>query len=131
MISNINGQNNLDQALDALFWRDELLQVMYWMQGEGFAEVVLPQDLQIFLAADSSTIQFHLEQAANDGYLVRHPDPTGLFTRYSLSRMGKKEGGRRFADEFADMQKSGHGECSADCDCHQTGNYASCTNHQH
>jgi hypothetical protein len=37
-------------------------------------------------------------------------------TRYSLSDLGRGEGGRRFADEFVGMQKVGHGECNADCD---------------
>jgi hypothetical protein len=29
------------------------------------------------------------------------------------------------------MQKSGHGECSADCSCHQTGDHANCPSHHH
>jgi hypothetical protein len=34
-----------NSALDALFWRDEILQVMFWMRGEGLAEVVSAQEL--------------------------------------------------------------------------------------
>ena len=122
-----------DQALDALFWRDEILQVMFWLQGEGLGEAVSAQDLQVFLEGDLSMLQFYLEQAADEGYLVRHPDAAGMLneTRYSLSDIGRQEGGRRFADEFAGMQKSGHGECSADCACHQTGDHANCPSHQH
>lgn len=125
------GETN--QALDGLFWRDEILQVMYWLQGEGLGELVSAQDLQVFLEGDLSTIQFYLEQTAEEGYLVRHPGAAGMLndTRYSLSELGRKEGGRRFADEFSGMQKSGHGECSADCACHQTGNHADCPSHQH
>ena len=121
-----------NQALEALFWRDEILQVMFWLQGEGLGDVVSAGDLQVFLDGDRETIQFYLEQAAGEGYLVRHPDAAGMLpeTRYALSEAGRKEGGRRFADEFAGMQKSGHGECSADCVCHQTGNPADCPSHR-
>ena len=122
-----------NQALDALFWRDEILQVLYWLQGEGLGEVVTAEDLQIFLDGDLNTIQFYLEQFVGEGYLICHPDAAGMLndTRYSLSEVGRKEGGRRFADEFSGMQKSGHGECSADCSCHQTGNRDNCPSHQH
>lgn len=125
--------NKANQPLDALYWRDEILQVMFWLQGEGLGEVVSAQDLQVFLDGDPDTIQFYLEQAVGEGYLLRHPDAAGMLneTRYSLSEVGRKEGGRRFADEFAGMQKSGHGECSADCACHQTGDRANCPSHQH
>jgi hypothetical protein len=117
-----------NSALDALFWRDEILQVMFWMRGEGLAEVVSAQELQVFLTGDIKTLQFYLEQFAHEGYLIRHPDPAGMLnaTRYSLSELGRQEGGRRFSDEFAGLQKSAHGECNADCDCHKTGDRTNC-----
>jgi hypothetical protein len=122
-----------NQPLNILFWRDEILQVMFWLRGEGLAEMVTAQDLEVFLNNDAQTLHFYLEQFTTEGYLIRHPDPTGLpsETRYSLSELGRKEGGRRFQDEFADMQKSGHGECSADCICHKTGDRANCPTHGH
>ena len=122
-----------NRALDALFWRDEILQVMFWFKGEGLSEVVTAQELEVFLATDLKTIQFYLEQFSEEGYLIRHPDPAGMLnsTRYSLSELGRQEGGRRFADEFAGMQKSGHGECNADCSCHQTGDHANCPSHKY
>jgi len=125
--------NDSNQALDALYWRDEILQVMYWLQGEGLGEVVTAPELQVFLEGELSTIQFYLEQFCEEGYLTRHPDPAGMLnaTRYSLSGDGRQEGGRRFRDEFEGMQKSGHGECSADCSCHATGDHANCPTHNH
>jgi hypothetical protein len=125
--------NNANRALDALFWRDEILQVLYWLQGEGLGERVTAQDLQVFLDSEVKNIHFYLEQAVAEGYLVCHPDAAGMpqETRYSLSELGRTEGGRRFRDEFEGMQKSGHGECSADCICHVTGNHADCPTHQH
>ena len=135
MAANMNDKQptGQDPALDALFWRDEILQVMYWLQGEGLGDVVRAQELQVFLDSDLKPLQFYMEQAAADGYLVRYPDPAGMLdaTGYGLSELGRREGGRRFRDEFEGMQKSGHGECSADCSCHTTGDHADCPSHQH
>ena len=121
------------RALDALFWRDEILQVMYWMRGEELGESVHARDLQVFLATDVKTIQLYLEQAAAEGYLERttSTETSADATRYALTAMGRREGGRRFRDEFAGLQKSGHGECSADCVCHTTGDHSSCPTHGH
>ncbi|MCE7988153.1 MAG: hypothetical protein DYG89_43900 [Caldilinea sp. CFX5] len=120
--------------LDDLFWRDELLQVMYWLRGEGLGDAVTPQELAVFLAAEPLFLQQHLERAAADGYVIRQYVDTreaNQAVRYALSDLGRKEGGRRFKDEFAGMQKSGHGECSADCSCHQTGDASNCPSHGH
>ncbi|MEO6223862.1 MAG: hypothetical protein ABIP90_11495, partial [Vicinamibacterales bacterium] len=45
------------------------------------------------------------------------PDPvTGEF---KLTEQGRREGARRFADEFAPLLSQGHGECNdPNCDCH-------------
>lgn len=130
-----NGKENQagQKALDKLFWRDEILQVMYWMQGEGLGGAVRSQDLVIFLNSDAKTILFHLELAAAEGYLNRSSTTNSMSdaTEFSLTETGRKEGGRRFRDEFTGMQKSGHGECSADCSCHTTGDHGSCPQHGH
>ena len=122
-----------DPALNAIFWRDEILQVIYWLQGEGLGEILTAQELQVFVNAEGKTLQFYLEQAVAEGYLIRHPDSAGLpdQTRYELTDIGRKEGGRRFRDAFEGMQKSGHGECSADCVCHTSGDPAHCPSHRH
>ena len=128
-----DGAAAADDALDTLFWRDEILQVIYWMRGEELQEAVTAQDLLIFLAGDRATVQRHLELAVVDGYLQKSPGTEAErdATRYTLTDLGRKEGGRRFRDEFAGMQKSGHGECSADCACHTTGDHAHCPSHGH
>jgi hypothetical protein len=127
-----NGANSGANAeLDALFWRDEILQVMYWMRGEGLSESVCAEDLLIFLDGDLPTIQHHLARAAAEGFLGTSPDGASVSTatHYTLTDLGRQEGGRRFRDEFAGMQKSGHGECNADCVCHTTGDHANCPSH--
>ena len=126
-------KSDANAALDVLFWRDEILQVIYWMHGEGLSEAVSAHDLIVFLDGALSTIQFHLDQAVADGFLHKSLVSTGgsATPQYTLTDLGRKEGGRRFRDEFAGMQKSGHGECSADCSCHTTGDHTHCPTHGH
>src|SRR6266508_159514 len=40
-------------ALRALYWRSEILQVMYWLRGEGFGDQVDPGLLERFLGVDA------------------------------------------------------------------------------
>lgn len=111
-------------VLADLFWRDEILQVMYWYQGEGFGTSVTARDLQTFLSADETALVSHLERMVAEGYLespsegvdtdTGHKDGSPV-PRYSFTEYGAKEGARRFADEFADVTKQGHGDCPPDC----------------
>ena len=100
--------------LDRVYWRDEVLQVMYWMTGEGFGSHFDVSDLQKFLAARPELLSDVLEEMAGGGLLERADG-----AKYALTAEGRKEGGRRFADEFEQMLKPGHFECDEpDCDCH-------------
>jgi hypothetical protein len=102
----------MDNPLDDLFWRDEILQIMYWFQGEGFGEVVTPEELYRFLAQDAPDLTDLLITMVEDGWLAIVDT-----NRYRLTELGRKEGSRRFADAFEELTKPAHGECSADCDC--------------
>jgi hypothetical protein len=99
------------EALDALYWRAEILQALYWMQGEGLAAEVAPVALAEFLVADPATVAGRLERLAADGYL----EATG--PRYRLSALGLVEGGRSFRDEFADYLRPAHAACGPGCWC--------------
>ncbi len=101
------------QPLDELYWRDEILQVMYWYRGEGFGESVTVGDLRTFLPADERLLAFQMESMVVDGYLVRDDDTPS--PRYAFTDYGAREGARRFADEFSDITMQGHGECGPDC----------------
>jgi hypothetical protein len=101
-------------ALQALYWRDEILQAMYWLQGEGLAEAVDSARLAELLVADEPLIASELDRLAEGGYLevLSGPSP-----RYRLSEIGRLEGGRSFRDEFDGLTRQAHGECGADCWC--------------
>ncbi len=93
-----------------LYWKDEILQVMYWLHGEGLDKQVNTNQLQSFLNTKMSTIERHLNQLVIDGFLKKQQE------HYVLTEMGIKEGGRYFAEAFDGMQKAGHGECGPDCE---------------
>jgi len=108
-----------DSPLRSLFWKDEILQVLYWMRGEGIgSEVSLPQILP-FLNTSYQNLEYHLNKIKDEGLLIGEKKD-GII-HYQLSESGKKEGGRQFAEAFQGMQKAGHGECGPDCEfCYGT-----------
>jgi hypothetical protein len=91
---------------------------MFWMRGEGLGEVVGVADLRLFLNdVDDPTLAADLAGMAAAGLL----EPAGE-GRYRLTSRGREEGGRRFADEFAELLGQGHGACNdPTCDCHTLG----------
>ena len=107
---------------------DEILQVMYWLRGENIAQDVVPQELARWVAVDDAQIESLLERLVESNLLEYVPDRE---KRYRLTTSGASEGGRRFADEFSELTKPGHYECSdPNCDCRRSGNPADCV-HQH
>ncbi len=100
------------EALRALYWRSEILQVMYWLHGEGFGDAVDAPLLERFLGVDAAIGVSYLDRLVDEGYLER----AGEY--YSLSPRGLQEGAQEFATSFAGLTRPAHGECSADCWCH-------------
>jgi hypothetical protein len=110
---------------------DEVMQILYWLRGEGLLADVAVADVQRFLDANEAELTAVFERLVRLG-LVARIAPGGVGARYALTPDGVREGGRRFADEFADITRPGHGECGdPECDCHTTGNPADCTHHHH
>ncbi len=120
--------NSLDPELNHLFWKDEILQVMYWMYGEDFGRKVSSDKLITLLNTTRAKVKEHLGQLVLDNYLEQDTD--GSSVHYFLTEFGKKEAGQRFAGAFEGLQKVGHGECGPDCDCQWEG-HDSCQHHLH
>jgi len=114
------GESDPDAALQGIYWRDEILQLMYWLRGEGLLEEVAADDLRRFLAADPGRVEERLAQLVQEGFLEPAPEAKG---RYQLSALGVEEGRRRFVDEFAPfLGRESHGECGDPaCACHTSG----------
>lgn len=100
--------------LDALRVREEVLQAMYWMRSEGLGEAPSASELARFLAVPAGTLIPYLERFVEEGYLERAGDD------YGLTPLGIESGKHTFAEEFADLTRPGHGECDADCWCHDS-----------
>ncbi len=99
-------------ALQALYWRSEILQVLYWLRGEGLGEVVDAELVERFLGVEAATGVSYLDRLVDEGYLER------VDGGYALSGRGLEEGAAEFAASFSDLTRPAHGECSADCWCH-------------
>ncbi|MBA2254754.1 MAG: hypothetical protein H0W07_06550 [Chloroflexi bacterium] len=102
-------------ALRRLYWRDEILQLVFWIEGERLGTRVSVETLERFLGLDTNGAISHLERLVDDGYLEREWQST-----YRLSARGRAEGGRIFAAEFADWLRPAHGSCGRDCWCQET-----------
>jgi len=96
-------------ALKSMYWRSEILQVMYWMRGEGFGEDVDARMVERFLGVDAATGIQYLDALVEEGYLERLGD------RYMLSELGSHEGGLEFASSFEELMRPNHGECGPEC----------------
>ena len=103
-----------------IYWRDEILQLMVWLSGEGLFEDVAPDDLRRFLETDPGRLEERLEQLVQEGYL----DPSSRAGgRYRLNAVGIEEGRRRFVDEFTPfLGRESHVVCGDPaCECHTSG----------
>lgn len=99
--------------VEALFLQDEILQALYWLEGEGLYEAVRPSDLSVLLDSGAERLAPQMSRLQEEGLLEQEED------RFKLTRAGREEGGRRFLDEFRELLRQGHGECGPDCWCHQ------------
>jgi hypothetical protein len=100
------------EALRRIYWRDEILELLFWIEGEGFGSEIDLHLLDRFLGRDAEIATLHLEPMVADGYLER-----GRPAVYRLSVRGRAEGRRLFAEEFGATHRPGHGACGAECWC--------------
>ncbi|MBV8529256.1 MAG: hypothetical protein JOZ75_13155 [Candidatus Dormibacteraeota bacterium] len=98
------------KSIDYLHWRDEILQVMYWLNGEGLGDAPSAAQIQNFVGASEDIVVSTLERMVEDGFVVNEAGG------FRLSDFGRHEGGRSFEDEFHALTHQGHGECSPNCE---------------
>ncbi len=112
MGSSLN-RNQQTNELDRLVNREEVLEICYWYQGEGFGDVYNSLSMNTFLKCDNDAIDDAFLELSEQGFL--EPVEIGSALSYKFTATGKKEGGRLFNASFADLQKAQHGECAAGC----------------
>ena len=117
-------ENNLNnnKALDALFWKEEILQVLYWMDGEELAAEVPFDQLVVLLNTTPENLMEHILKTEEAGLIERKTAELNKTDTIALTAAGKKAAGLIFRNAFDGMQKAGHGECGPDCEfCYDNG----------
>ena len=100
---------------DRIKRRDEMLELLYWTEGEGFRGAATLDAIVRFLTHERAEVVQTLEELVLLGDVARDEESD----EYRLTATGRKEAARRFAEEFAPMLGQGHGECNdPNCDCH-------------
>lgn len=100
--------------LRRLYWRDEILQLLFWIEGEGLGSEIDLETVDRFLGPEGEIAALYLDGLVEDGYLERSAPHA-----YRLSTTGRAEGRRLFAEEFAQTSRPAHGACGSDCWCRQ------------
>lgn len=96
-------------TLEELRLRDEILQVLYWLEGEQLGEATSTQQVAVLVGFPPEQVERVITLMCAEGLLL---GGEGM----RLSELGRKEGGRRFHDAFADLTRSAHGACGPDCE---------------
>ena len=96
-------------AVTALARRDEVLELLFWMKGQNFADALSAADLARFLTYSEEEIAGALISLERAG-AVRREGPL-----FALTDDGLPEARRRFVDDFREMLAEGHGECNFAC----------------
>ncbi len=101
------------EALRDLYWRSEILQVVYWLYGEGLGDVVDMALIRRYLGVDAhENLSTYLDQLVEGGSLVRDGD------WYALSARGRQAGEVELATAFSDLIHPVVGQCDQGCWCH-------------
>ena len=102
------------ERTDPIARRDEVLELLFWLEGEGIPGAATVAGMARFLARPAEEVHEVIVQLQKRGDI----EPSGD-TEFKLTETGRREAGRRFAEEFAGMTGQGHGECNdPTCDCH-------------
>lgn len=99
-------------ALRTLYWRSEILRVVYWLYGEGLGDIVDIDLIREYLDPDAGeNLAVYLDQLVEDGSLVAEGD------WYALSARAMADGEAPLATAFTDLVHPVASECDGDCWC--------------
>ena len=105
------------EQLRVLFWRSEILRVVYWLHGEGLGDIVDVDLIRTYLGVDvmgddvREHLSTYLDMLVADGSLVRDGD------WYALSARAMAEGEAELATAFTDLVRPVLNECNDECWC--------------
>ena len=92
-------------------WRSEILQAVFWLKNEGFADAVDAALLERFLGVDAHVDIQDLDRLVEEGYL----EPAR--GRYKLSDAGTDKAATEFAASFAEFTMPSVAECGRSSWC--------------
>ena len=93
---------------------DEMLELLFWLEGEGLSSSANVPGIARFIAKSEADARRALEVLLLRGD-VTDRQGTGFFV---LTEVGRREAGRRFVEDFKTLLAQGHGECNdPNCDC--------------
>ena len=102
---------------DDIARQDEMLELLFWLEGEGFPGSATLPSIARFLTWAEPEAQRILARLVERGDVVGR-----LEGEYRLTEIGRVEAGRRFAEEFSPLLAQGHGECNdPECECRTKG----------
>lgn len=103
-----------DEKTDPVARQDEVLELLFWLEGEGIPGAATSAGMSRFLAQPADVVESVIARLLERGDVEPAAD-----SEYRLTATGRREAGRRFAEQFAGMTGQGHGECNdPTCDCH-------------
>jgi len=98
-------------GLRDLYWRSEILGVIYWLYGEGLGDLVDESLIRRYLGVDGhEVLAGFLDGLVADGSLVRDGE------WYALSARGRQEGEAQLATAFSELVPASGG-CDDECWC--------------
>jgi hypothetical protein len=96
--------------LRELYWRDEIPEAMYWLQGEGLGPGIDLELLDRFLPIDAKVDCDSLDRLVECGLLRRGAGG------YELTEAGFGHGARLFEDDFSEFERlAAEGPYACDC----------------
>ncbi len=105
-----------DDAGQEIARRDEMLELLFWFEGEGLQASATLTGMTRFLAHPEAQVSATLMDLLDRAYIV---ELGGTTVEYRLTEIGRREASHRFKDEFSELLSQGHGECNdPTCDCH-------------
>ena len=100
------------EQLRVLYWRSEILQVVYWLHGEGLGDLVDIDLIRQYLGVDAKeNLSTYLDILVADGSLVQDGD------WYALSERALADGEAQLATAFTDQVHPVVSECNDECWC--------------
>ena len=85
----------MNNTLDELIYKEEILEICFWYQGEGFGNKFTAQALGPFLNQPTERVEMVLQELCGTGRMEQTASGS-----YQFLEAGTKEGGQLFIESF-------------------------------